>query len=191
MEQKTIMNRKGVLDMGMVKLVFISIMLLGIIGFVLVFVLAQINTISVLTPTESAGLTITNQTQTFVAAGNGTSNNSLRNIALSNVVIINATNSTQPNIPASNFTISGGTITAEANSLFIDGTVNISYDYSYKPRSDSENLESNLSGAIADDFFGKIGSVFSILIAVVIIMAIVLLFMAVRRVTGSNEEGGL
>ena len=183
-------NKKG--QIGTVQSVLTAVGIIVVVFIALTLVLTSVNTIDTLVPIES-GLTITNQTiSKFLNStngGNSTSNASLRDVALTNVVVTNRTNSTQTFIRAGNYTLAGGRITSagtNTTNVFMGDDVNISYTYSYRPTSNSEAVQNNITSGVANDFFTSIGSVFSILIVAIILTVVVLIFMGMRRLFSND-----
>jgi len=174
-------NKKGVLGLETVVTFMIMILILAIFTIAIFITLTSINTgVPQLTPTESG--TLTNETLTMKnESGNVTSVSTRRDIAFSNVVIINASAPGTVLVLDDNYTVVGGVINATDADIFIDTQVNFSASFTFRPTSNSENLENNVTGGLVT-FFAGIATVFSILLAVVIILAVVLIIIAVTRI---------
>ena len=176
-------NKKG--QVQTTQAVLIAIGTIAVISIALALILSNLSQIETLTPLSTSSTIVNQSINVLVNAtggGNSTTNASLREISLTSVIVVNATSGQV--VTAPNYSIAGGRITAlgtNTTNLYLDRPVNITYTYTYRPTSRSENVQDNLTTGIANDFFASIGSVFSILIAAVVITIIVLIFIGIRR----------
>ena len=94
-------------------------------------------------------------------------------------------------IPTSNITISSiGVITNASVSHYANASVSYTYVYTYtEDRGRMDSIVGNVTGGI-ETFFGSTGTIFSILIVVVIILAISIIIWAVGRF-GQQTEGSV
>jgi len=58
-------------------------------------------------------------------------------------------------------------------------------------QNDTNNIVGNITGALTNDFFDQTGTIFAILIVVVIIFAISIIIFAVSRFSAGGGRGGL
>jgi len=174
-------NKKGVLGLETVITFIITILILAIFTIAIFITLTSINTgVPQLTPLEAG--TLTNETLLLAnETGNITSVSLRRDIVFSNVIVINASAPATVLVLDTNYTVVGGLINGTVGDIFIDTEVNFSASFTFRPISNSEHLENNVTGGLVT-FFAGIATVFSILLAVVIILAVVLIIIAVTRI---------
>ena len=177
-------NRNGILGLETAKAVMVTFLVLAVIGIATLLCLTALNdgvgdSIDnvVHTPTNTA----TNETGAYVnATGYTLSGYNSTWSSISATGVWNYTDGTV--IVAGNYTLSDVGVLTNATSFTWDD-VNLSYTYVYTYTEDTgkvDNIVGNVSSGLTT-FFGSTGTIFSILIVVVIILAISIIIWAVGR----------
>jgi len=184
-------NRNGILGLETAKAVMVTFLVLAVIGIATILCLTSLNDgvgdsvdNVVHTPTN----TVTNETGVYVnSTGYTLSGYNSTWSSINATGVWNYTDGTV--IVAGNYTLSDVGVLTNATSFTWDD-VNLSYTYVYTYTEDTEKVDSivgNVSSGLTT-FFGSTGTIFSILIVVVIILAISIIIWAVGRF-GQQAEG--
>jgi len=177
------MNRNGVLALDTAKVVMLLFLVIAILGVVGIFVAGVLRTTTENTETKVSG-SIINETVTIPTdAGQALSVSALRNVVCTITTVYNDSTGIILNSP--NYSVSACVIT-NLSSEYIDADWNVTYSYTYN-NPYANDIVSNYSSGVTS-FFNNTGTIFSILIVVVIIAAISLIILYVRRFGG--EAGG-
>ena len=181
-----IKNRNGVLGLETAKQVMITFLVLAVIGLSTILALSALNDgvgDSIDNEARTSTLTAENETITWLNSTGFTlaqfnSTNSVYTITFA----YNSTDGTGFEI--GNVTLSSGVVTnASATVWEGDDSVLLSYTYTHAYTEDTGKVDSitgNVSGGL-ETFFGSTGTIFSILVVVVIILAISIIIWAVGR----------
>lgn len=132
---------------------------------------------AVYTPAEGS---LANETLLFSDGGTDTSVASLRHISLSNVVVTNSTGGEI--VPSTNYTVSGGTITAVGSSAYNGTNVNVSASYSYwasNTATDSINETASSISGVTSWF-----TIFIVIGAMVVLITLTVLIIVAIRGSG-------
>lgn len=177
-------GKKAVLGLDTVKGVFIIFLVLAIIGIAIALSLVSLRDVT--DDLDQVTGNLANETIAFTDAGTDTTVASLRNIALSSVIVTEA-NATAGVVPSTNYTVSGGTVTATGDSAWNGSNVNVSASYVYSHER-TTGMMGNITSA-NESFFTNTGTIYAVLIVVVIIMAIAIIIAIVSRFGGGREGG--
>ena len=176
-------NRNGVLGLDTAKAVMITFLVLSVIGLSTMLALTSLgdatsNTIDVTTGS------VTNETGAWINDTTYTVDQStlygFTNLDVT--ALFNATDDTA--ISLANITVSGSGFTNATESNWDD--VLVSYTYTYS-KGQVNSIVVNVSSGLTT-FFASTGTVFSILIVVVIILAISIIIWAVGRFGNAGQE---
>ena len=129
---------------------------------------------------EATTGTLANETLALTDAGVDTTVADLRDIALDDVVLTNATGGEV--IPANNYTVLGGTVTTLGSSLYNGTDGNISASYTY-------NADTTASDVINDTTSGISGVTDWFPIIIVITAMVVLILLTVIIITAIRGSG--
>ena len=184
-------NRNGILGLETAKQVMVTFLVLAVIGIATILCLTSLNDgvgdsvdNVVHTPTN----TVTNELDAYVNSTGYTLSG--YNSTWSSITATGVWNYTDGTvIVAGNYTLSDVGVLTNATSFTWDD-VNLSYTYVYTYTEDTgkvDNIVGNVSSGLTT-FFGSTGTIFSILIVVVIILAISIIIWAVGRF-GQQTEG--
>jgi hypothetical protein len=182
-EKMKIENRNGVLGLDTAKAVMITFLVLSVIGLSTMLALTSLgdatsNTIDVTTGS------VTNETGAWINDTTYTVDQStlygFTNLDVT--ALFNATDDTA--ISLANITVSGSGFTNATESTWDD--VLVSYTYTYS-KGQVNSIVVNVSSGLTT-FFASTGTVFSILIVVVIILAISIIIWAVGRFGNAGQE---
>lgn len=189
-------QRNGVLGLDTAKQVMLSFLILSVTGVAIILGLTALQTgISSTIDTTTLGLGVTNESFSGVAQGgwiNATGYN-LRTFNSSNTgyTILTAFNqSSGLLIPVSNYTVNDTGFVRNTTSVVpFDNWSNVTFTYNYITSYNNQrtnNIVGNVSGGLVT-FFGSTGTIFSILVVVVIILAISIIIWAVGRFGQQTE----
>jgi len=184
-------NRNGILGLETAKAVMVTFLVLAVIGIATILCLTSLN--------DGVGDTIDNvahaQTNTVTNETGAYINNtgytlSGYNTTWSSITVTGVWNYTDGFVITSdNYSLSSvGVLTNATTDTF--NPVNLSYTYVHSYTEDTgrtDNIVGNVTGGLVT-FFGSTGTIFSILIVVVIILAISIIIWAVGRF-GQQTEG--
>jgi len=187
-----IKNRNGVLGLDTAKEVMITFLILAVIGVSILVALSSFNgTVVPTIDNTNINLATTNETAYVNSTGyllNGY-NSSWSQIAgteaWANV------SGTPYLIPSTNYTISNVGVLTNASVVpnateYNDAQISYTYTYTYSMNRAS-SIINDVSGGVVT-FFGSTGTIFSILVVVVIILAISIIIWAVGRFGKENEN---
>ena len=194
-----IKNRNGVLGLETAKAVMISFLILAITGVAIILSLSALDDSvgdSIDNIVRTPSMAVTNETGAFLnITGYTLSGYNSSWSAITLTALWNET--TDYNILIGNGTISNvGVLTNASISDFSTNNygVNVSYTYTYTYTEDRGRMDSivgNVSEGI-ETFFDSTGTIFSILIVIVIILAISIIIWAVgrfgQRVDGTEQD---
>lgn len=180
-------QRNGVLGLDTAKTVMITFLTLAVLGVSILLAMSSLsNGVTDTIDSRTTSLSVTNETGAYINATGYTLD--AVNASTSNYVLVSAFNATDDTeIGLGNITLSNeGVITNATATNWDDVLISYTYDYSY-----SLNRVSSITGNVSSGlvtFFSSTGTIFSILIVVVIILAISIIIWAVGRF-GQNNEG--
>ncbi len=186
-------NRNGILGLETAKQVMISFLVLAVIGIATILALTALNDgvgDSIDNVIHTPTYIVTNETGAYVNITGYTLsgyNSSWSSMAITGVW--NNTDDVGTLIVVGNYTLSDVGVLTNATS-FTWASTNLSYTYIYTYTEDTGKID-NIVGNVTDGlvtFFGSTGTIFSILIVVVIILAISIIIWAVGRF-GQQTEG--
>lgn len=179
------MNKKGVLDLDMVGKVIVALLILSVISIAMFLALTTISSSSIISQTKTIGADgqqrFVNNTINLTNAGNiPAAVSGFSGVVLSSVIVTNASSGFL--VPVGNYTVTGSTINASgaAGNPFVSNNVNVSATYTYTASSDTVNLVANVTNGTTG-FFNNIPTIFTILGAVIIILAVTLILYAVSK----------
>jgi hypothetical protein len=192
-------NRNGVLGLETAKAVMVTFLVLAVIGIATLLCLTALNDgvgDSIDNEARTLTNTVTNETVTWLNATGFTLNEV--NSTNSDYTITFAYNeSSDIGFPIANVTVSTAGIVTNATDWVWEGddSVDLSYTYVHAYTVDTGKVDSvvgNVSSGLVT-FFGSTGTIFSILIVVVIILAISIIIWAVGRFgqTGRDQDMNL
>jgi len=129
---------------------------------------------------------LANETIAFSDTGTDTSVASLTNIALSGVIVINSTGG--ETVPASNYTVSGGTITATSDSAYVGSNVDVSASYTY----DADNTATTTITDTTSSISGVTSwfTIFIVIAAMVVLILLTVIIITAIKGSGLMAEGG-
>lgn len=201
--QKT--NKKGQLGMDTVKMVMVFLLTLAVIAIALFLGLSNLTSENVLSRKTVDGSLGTITNSSFVLNSSitpGQLNVSGLNIISGSVTAVNGSgayvpcngvagnySSVQCIIGIGNFTFNTGGVQTATGGNFNGNRINMTFRYTETVPSDGVLVVGNVTKGTTD-FFNDIPTVFAILGAVVIILAIVLIIFAVNRFDGFSVSGG-
>ncbi len=196
-------QRQGVLGLDTAKAVIVTFLTLSVIGISILLALTSLDTATsstLDTSTISVRLSATNESFGGVAQGGWINSTgytlSQANASTTDFVISQAWNQSSVTglIPTTNYSVGLSTgIVYNTTSIAPYNNwnnVTFSYDYTYTYTYENGRVDSiigNVSGGIVT-FFGSTGTIFSILIVVVIILAISIIIWAVGRFGQPSEN---
>lgn len=188
------MKNKGQIGLDTVQVFIVTLLILGVMAIALFIGLNQlINSGAVGTTAESSKQTLSNETITLIDNSTGGIPSTVdgQRVPITYYGLI-LTNSTSGVVVASgNFTTnSNGTFFSSPTSGYNNTNVNVSGQFTYTVNSNSQAVVSNVTSGTTG-FFTNIPTVMTILGAVVIILAVVLIIGAVGRIRNRSEEVGL
>lgn len=177
-------NRNGVLGLETARAVFVFFLILAITGVAIILSLTALN--------DSIGSTIDSRLDSHSVTNESTGginqtgytlavvNSTTSGYSLTAVWDTNATGDIN-SVPLVNVTVSNAGLVQNATVTTYGSNATVSYDYSNTfDTHKTDNIVGNVSGGI-ETFFGSTGTIFSILIVVVIILAISIIIWAVGR----------
>ena len=177
-------NRNGILGLETAKQVMITFLVLAVIGIATILCLTSLNDgvgDSIDNVVHTPTMTVTNETGAYVNITGYTLSG--YNSSWSSITATGVWNYTDGTvIVAGNYTLSDVGVLTNATS-FTWASANLSYTYVYTYTEDTGRTD-NIVGNVTDGlvtFFGSTGTIFSILIVVVIILAISIIIWAVGR----------
>jgi len=186
-------DKKGVLGLDTVKSVMLIFLILTVIAVALVITLSSIRDVA--EDIDLNTITVTNLTTSTVVNYSGAYptgiDETFRNCVLTITAAYNETHITAP-ITAANYTTDGCKVliapAAEAEGAYNNSAWNITGSYTYSnPR--TRLLGENVSQATTG-FFSNTGTIFAILVVVVIILAISIIIGVVSRFGGAGSMRG-
>ena len=185
MKQKTKTNRKGQVGFDTTKMVMLTLLSVGVLGFLIIIMLGSLTDTTVATTSGSFGPT--SQTVTNVAhTARPLTPNGLLDCSATISAVVNSTSGTT--IPASNYTLSGCTILYKTGQGNANGFNDTSWIVNYTATYNSfGTINSNISTGTVN-FFTNTSTWFSLLAIVVIILIIAIVIFAVNRF-GGKETG--
>jgi hypothetical protein len=182
-------QRNGVLGLDTAKTVMIAFLTLAVLGVSILLAMSSLSSGVIDTiDSRTSSLSVTNETGAYINSTGYTLD--AINSSTSNYALVSAFNATDnSSIGLGNITLSdAGVITNATATTWDDVLVSYTYDYSYSlGRVDS--ITGNVSEGLVT-FFSSTGTIFSILIVVVIILAISIIIWAVGRF-GQQSEGSV
>ncbi len=190
-------QRQGVLGLDTAKQVMVTFLVLAVIGVAIILSLTALQSATESTiDSESKGVTIINETGAYVNTTGYTLSgyNSSWSSIDATEVWANVSGGFPYLIPSANYTLSNAGVLTNAtvivNATEYDDT-NVSYTYVYVYSLGRVNsIVGNVTGGIVT-FFASTGTIFSILIVIVIILAISIIIWAVGRFGQPNERVNL
>jgi len=192
-----IKQRNGVLGLETSKAVMISFLILAVTGVAIILALSTLDDAvgdSIDNVVHNPTMSAINETGAYINITGYTLsgyNSSWSSITLTS--LWNTTSAT--NILIGNGTISNvGVLTNASTSVYSTGNygVNVSYTYTYTWTEDlgrMDGIVGNVTEGV-ETFFASTGTIFSILIVIVIILAISIIIWAVGRFGQNTEEQG-
>lgn len=203
-KRKFMGSRKGLLGLDTVKSVMLMLLVLGVLAIAIFTTFPNLTSTNVIPAKTITDQHAINETiNPFSDLGNATiSVRNLTGVTINNIIAINGTgalvpctgsagnySSAQCIIGAGNYSVTGGTFTPVLGGNFNNTIINVSYDFNYKVDSDAIHLANNITSGTTS-FFSNVPTIFSILGAVVIITAIVLIIIAVNRFSSASGFSG-
>ncbi len=180
------MDKKGVIGLKTIEMVFLGFMIVAIIGVAIV-----LSTSSLIDVEER----LNRQSNTVLGEDGGYINETGYDLDDSS-----ATGFTNPSITSAFNTTSGAVIQSGNWTLLTNGTVlnatsqtwgNVTFNYTYQIISgDARAISGNTSGGLVD-FFENTSTILSILAVVVIILAIAIIIFVIKRFSGGSPGGKL
>ena len=186
-------NRNGILGLETAKQVMIAFLVLAVIGIATILCLTALNDgvgDSIDNVAHAQTNTVTDETEGYINITGYTLSG--YNNTWSSMAITGAWNYTDDDgtvIVAGNYTLSSVGVLTNATD-FTWASANLSYTYVHSYTEDTgrtDNIVGNVTEGLVT-FFGSTGTIFSILIVVVIILAISIIIWAVGRF-GQQAEG--
>lgn len=193
-------NRNAVLGLETARAVFVTFLILAVTGVAIILSLTALNdSVGDTIDNVNRNIAVTNESDlsgdiVFINSTGYTLNNynsTWSSITISSIFADwNQTNGTQSGIlntptgynvsvPESNYTLSSGVLTNATG--YVYPNVSVSYSAVYvEDTQKTDNIVGNVSGGL-ETFFASTGTIFSILIVVVIILAISIIIWAVGR----------
>jgi len=176
-------DKKGALGLDTAKAVMVWFLVLAVLAIAIILALTSLRTsvedVDKSTATRNETLTAVNSSAvTFLSR---TASNTYRNAVCSGHQFYNATNATK-SINSANYTLSSGNcgVQATLTSNYNLTNWNVSYSVTYS-NPETNLIVGNVTGALTDNFFDQTGTIFAILIVVVIMFAIGLIIYVVTR----------
>lgn len=186
---RTKQNKKGQVNGGlqMVGAVLIAFMVLGVIAISIFLALTPLISTSIIPNKVVPQAQFGNETINLTTAGNAPASVSgLSGVILFDLVVTNA--SSGETVEAANFSVTGGVL-ANITQEFGDTFVNVSATFTHTVNSDAVVLVNNVTEGTTL-FFTNASAIFSILGAVIIILAIGLIIFAVFLFNRFTSSGG-
>jgi hypothetical protein len=194
-------QRQGVLGLDTAKAVIVTFLILAVMGISILLALTSLQTATdsskIDTSTAHDLNTVVNETGT-VAQGKWINSTGYTlasvNASTEQFTILYAWNQTSHlQIPSTNYSITAGGVVYNTTSVApYNNWNNVTFTYTYINNYDYDNgrvtsIVGNVSGGIVT-FFGSTGTIFSILIVVIIILAISIIIWAVGRFGQPTEN---
>ena len=186
-------NRNGVLGLDTAKEVMITFLILAVVGLAVILALNSFSdSVVPMIDNTNVNLAVTNETGAYVNSSGYLLNgyNSSWSSITGDAVWVNVSG-TPYLIPSANYTISNTGVLTNSTLVpnateYNDAQVTYNYIYTYSTNMASSIIENVSSGIVI--FFGSTGTIFSILIVVVIILAISIIIWAVGRFGNNANE---
>jgi len=186
-------QRNGVLGLETAKQVMIAFLILAITGVAIILSLTALNdSVGNTIDNEAFSLSTINETESWVNSTGYTLSG--YNSTWSGISITALWNATDGGVGNYNLSLGLGNASVSSLGIVTNATTteydNVSLSYSYTYTHDTNKVGSivgNVSGGV-ETFFASTGTIFSILIVIIIILAISIIIWAVGRF-GQNTEG--
>jgi len=179
-------NKKGQLGLDTVQAVIIVFLVLAVLGITLLLVLPQIQDVAEGIDTSSG--TLKNETVTTLNETTGDTlsiHGNYHEITYSNTIVTNLSGTV---VESGNYTLKAdGKIYGVAGATHNGKSVNVSTSWKGS-NMQTQRVVGNVTRGTTD-FFGDTGTIFSILVVVVIILAITIIILSVRRFGDGSVQG--
>ena len=188
-----IMDKKGVLGLDTARQVMLFFLILAVLAVTIFLALTSlrdtvegIDTTTVAVTNESISSRTDGASSDFAYAPS----DDYRLATCSGLVVSNTTSGVA--VSTGNYSVTTGrncAITGTAGTQYANATVYATYSVTYA-NPETNLIVKNISGAMTNDFFDQTGTIFAILIVVVIIFAISIIIYAVSRFNAGGGGGG-
>jgi len=188
-----IMDKKGVLGLDTARQVMLFFLILAVLAVTIFLALTSLRDTVEGIDTSSASIvneSVASRTQSIPKDLAYASSDIYRNAVCGGLVISNTTGGEV--VDLANYSIPAGrscAITGTAGTQYANATVYATYSVTYS-NPETNLIVKNISGAMTNDFFDQTGTIFAILIVVVIIFAISIIIFAVSRFSAGGGVGG-